>query len=226
MQTTNTAKLRAKGRSTRERIIDAARKLFISKGFHAATMAELASASAVNISLIYRQFASKDDIVFTVAEQLVHEHILRRNAVFDAVQRRELSVFEALEAFAHERLDDSEGSLFFEMLAESYRNPLVAERMRAMTQMYRESIRYLALLAQPNATPDRLEAYVDLMTACFIGVGYRHAVGIADADKVSYEIASLLTTVLGLPEPPQRKVVSRNTLRASPKQRGNREQQR
>jgi AcrR family transcriptional regulator len=218
-QTTNASKLRAKARPTRERIIRAARKLFISKGFHAATTAELAAESGVNISLIYRHFASKDDIVFTIAEQNVQEHIQRRDVIFDAVKRGELSVFDAIKAFAHERLADSEGSLFFEVLAESYRNRIVAERMRTLTEMYRESIRYLAVLARPDAPPGRIDAYADLMTACFTGLGYRPAVGISDAEKASYEIACLLMTALGLPEPLQPKVTSRNALRSSPKQR-------
>ena len=219
-QTTNASKLRAKARPTRERIIDAARKLFISKGFHAATTAELAAESGVNVSLIYRHFASKDDIVFTVAEQQVHEHILRRNVIFDAVKRNELSVFDAIKAFAHERLADSEGSLFFEVLAESYRNRLVAERMRTLTEMYRESIRDLAVLARPDASPGKIDAYADLMTACFTGIGYRPAVGIADAERASYEIACLLMTAMGLPEPPQPKVTSRSAPGASPKRKG------
>ena len=220
MQTTNASKLRANARPTRERIIHAARKLFISKGFHAATTAELAAESGVNVSLIYRHFASKDDIVFTVAEQQVHEHILRRNVIFDAVKRNELSVFDAIKAFAHERLADSEGSLFFEVLAESYRNRLVAERMRTLTEMYRESIRDLAVLARPDASPGKIDAYADLMTACFTGIGYRPAVGIADAERASYEIACLLMTAMGLPEPPQPKVTSRSAPGASPKRKG------
>lgn len=219
MQTTSASKLRAHSRPTRERIIRAARKLFISKGFHAATTAELAAESGVNISLIYRHFASKDDIVFTIAEQNVHEHIQRRDVIFDAVKRGELTVFDAIKAFAHERLADPEGSLFFEVLAESYRNRLVAERMRTLTQMYRESMRYLAVLARPDAPPARIDAYADLMTACFTGIGYRPAIGIADAAKASYEIACLLMTALGLPEPLQPKVTSRNALRSSRKHR-------
>jgi TetR/AcrR family transcriptional regulator, repressor for uid operon len=219
MQTTHVSKIRADALPTRERIIQAARKLFISKGFHAATTAELAAESGVNISLIYRHFASKDDIVFTIAEQNVQDHILRTNAIFDAVKRSELSVFDAIKAFAHERLADSEGSLFFEVLAESYRNRLVAERMRTLTEMYRESIRYLAVLARPDAPPGKLDAYADLMTACFTGIGYRPAIGIADAEKASYEIACLLMTALGLPEPPQSKVSSGSAPRSSSKRR-------
>ena len=202
MQATNTPKKHVKAQPTRERIIDAARKLFDSKGFHAATTAELAAEAGVNIGLIYRHFESKDDIVLTIGERMVGEHIARRNTIFDGMQRGELSVFDAIKAFAYERLADSEGSLFFEVLAESFRNRLVAERMRTLIATYHEGIRYLAVLARPDAPPKKLDAYADLMIACFTGLGYRPAIGIAEnAEETSYEIACLLMTV-GLPESP------------------------
>ena len=201
MQTTTARKATAKVPPTREKIIDAARKLFGIKGFHAATTAELAAEAGVNIGLIYRHFESKDDIVLTIGERMLDEHIERRNTIFDAMKHGEFSVFDAIKAFAYERLADSEGSLFFEVLAESFRNRHVAERMRTLTAIYHEGIRQLAVLARPDAPPKKLDAYADLMIACFTGLGYRPAIGIAEnAEETSYEIACLLMTI-GLPEP-------------------------
>ena len=201
MQTTNTLKKGANVQPTRERIIEAARRLFGAKGFHAATTAELAAEAGVNIALIYRHFESKDEIVLTIGERMLNEHIARKHAIFDAMKRGDLSVFDAIKAFAYERLADSEGSLFFEVLAESFRNRLVAERMRTLMATYHEGIRQLAVLARPDAPPKKLDAYADLMIACFTGLGYRPAIGMAEnAEETSYEIAYLLMTV-GLPEP-------------------------
>ena len=228
MQTTNILKKNANAQPTRERIIEAARKLFDSKGFHEATTAELAAEAGVNIGLIYRHFESKDDIVLTIGERKTEEHIAWKNATFDAVKRGELSVFDAIKAFAYERLADSEGGLFFEVLAESFRNRLVAERMRTLMATYHEGIRQLAALVRPDAPPKKLDAYADLMIACFTGLGYRTAIyrtaiGIAEnAEETSYEIARLLMTV-GLPESqlpePQPKVSSRGAPRSSPKRK-------
>lgn len=217
MQTTNASKMRTSTQSTRERILYAARKLFMSKGFHAATTAELATMSGVSIGLIYRHFTSKDDIVLAVGELQLEEHNVRVKAIFDGVKRGDLSIFDAIKAFAFERLADLEGSIFFEVLAESYRNRLIAERMRDLMETYRESIRYLTVLARPNASPDELDSYVDLATACFTGIGYRPAVGIVDAEKTSYEIARLLMLVFSLPEPPQPEVISKTEQRSLPR---------
>ena len=218
MQTANAPKKHSKAQSTRERIINAARKLVDLKGFHAMTTAELAAEAGVNIALIYRHFSSKEDIVLTIAEQDFEMHIAQRTAIFDAVKRGELSVFDAIKSFAYTRLTHHEVGLFFEILAESCRNRPVAERFGAMTEMYRDGIRYLAVLARPDAPAKKLDTYVDLMIACFIGLGYRPAIGIADnPEETSYEVANLLMTALGLAEQPQRKATSRRAPRSSTK---------
>ena len=216
MQVTKTSKSQDKRKSPRERIVDTARRLFDSKGFHATTTAELASEAEVSIGQIYRHFTSKDDIVLAIAEQNVNAHIEQRHRIFEAVEHGELSMFNAIKAFAHARLSDHEVGLFFEVLAESCRNSSVADRMTTLTELYREGIRDLAVLARPDAPPDEINAYVDLMIACFFGLGYRPAIGVVgDIEKASHNIAELLMRSLGLTEPLQRKVVSSKAPRSS-----------
>jgi TetR/AcrR family transcriptional regulator, repressor for uid operon len=198
MQTTEAPKKNAKAQPTRERILDAAHKLFNSKGFHAMTTAELAAEAGVNIGLIYRHFSSKDDIVLTVVERKVNADIAERDAIYDAVQQGALSLFDAIKTVAYKRLTDPDIGLFFEILAESCRNPIMAERMGILTAKYRETIRHIASLVRPDASPGKLEVCIDVMIACIIGLGYRPAIGIADAEETSSEIARLFVTTLGV----------------------------
>ena len=198
MQMTEASKKNAKAQPTRERILDAAHKLFNTKGFHVMTTAELAAEAGVNIALIYRHFSSKDDIVLTVVEQKVNADIAERDAIYDAVRHGELSLFDAIKTVAYKRLTDADIGLFFEILAESCRNPVMAERMGVLTAKYRETIRHIASLVRPDAPLDKLEVYIDVMIACIIGLGYRPAIGIADAEETSSEIARLFVTTLGV----------------------------
>ena len=210
MQTTNASKKSGSAQSTREKIIVAARKLVNSKGFHAMTTAELAVEAGINNALIYRHFRSKDDIILVVAEQFTDAQIQQRKELLEAATRGELSVFAAIKDLAYKRLVNSELGLFFEILAESCRNAVMAECMRGVTGVYRETIRQIATLARPDISPDELDVYVDLMTACFLGLGYRPAIGIADdAEKTSSEIAHALMRTLGVAEPPRRKAKSK-----------------
>jgi TetR/AcrR family transcriptional regulator, repressor for uid operon len=215
MQTTNASKKSGNAQSTREKIIDAARKLVNSKGFHAMTTAELAVEAGINNALIYRHFRSKDDIILVVAEQFTDAQIRQRKEILEAATRGELSVFAAIKDLAYKRLVNLELGLFFEILAESCRNEVMAECMRGVTGAYRETIRQIATLARPDISPDELDVYVDLMTACFLGLGYRPAIGIADdAEKTSSQIAHVLMKTLSVAEPPQRKAKSSSASRS------------
>src|SRR3546814_7282324 len=113
-------------------------------------------------------------------------------AIFDAVERGQHSVFEAIKAIANISIVKSNGGLSFEILAEAYRNFPVAERLTALVDYYRSGVRQLAALTRPDVTAGELEAYVAIMMACFFGLGHRTLNGTArDVDQISHETACL-----------------------------------
>src|SRR3546814_11956093 len=85
-------------------------------------------------------------------------------------------MFDAIKAIAGSSLDNTDSSLFYEILAETCRNPLVAERFEAQTAVYREGMRRLAALARHAVSSAELPAYRDILIACSIGLGHRTAV--------------------------------------------------
>src|SRR3546814_14263424 len=72
----------AEGESPRERIVNAARRLFGSKGFYATTTAELAVEAAVSIGQIYRLFTGKDDIILAIVEENVRVRVAGMSSIF------------------------------------------------------------------------------------------------------------------------------------------------
>ncbi|MCF8710218.1 TetR/AcrR family transcriptional regulator [Rhizorhapis sp. SPR117] len=190
------------GEAPRERIISVARKLFGAKGFHATTTNELATESSVSIGQVYRLFTSKDDIVLAIVAENSRRRVEQMHAIFDAVERKECSIFEAIKAIAGISLMRDDGELSFEILAEACRNPSVADRLEMMTAFYREGIRRLAALARPDVPSEELEAYIDVMMACFIGLGHRVAIAPnADTESTSIRTACIMMRALGLPYP-------------------------
>lgn len=185
--------------SPRERIIAAARHLFGEKGFHNATTAELATAAAVSTGQIYRHFDGKADIVLAIVEGTVRDRVAQMNEIFDAVERGDCTLLGALRSIIEISLAPDDVSLSYEITAEAVRNPQVAERLETLVSTYQAGVRRLATLARPDIAADELGAYVDIMMACFIGLGLRTAFNTPpDIDIVSSRTAVLMLRALGL----------------------------
>jgi AcrR family transcriptional regulator len=200
VRATQVSKAEAPKAMPRERIIHAARKLFDLKGFHATTTADLASEAAVSMGQIYRHFTAKDDIVLTIVEEDVQICVEAMHAIFDAVECGKQTLFEAIKAIAYTSLEAPNSGLLFEILAEASRNPSVAERLEKLTFFYRDGVRRLAFLARPDFPAKELDAYADIMTACFIGLGHRTALApSADIEEASNATACLMMRSLNAP---------------------------
>ncbi|MFC4906044.1 TetR family transcriptional regulator [Actinomadura gamaensis] len=70
-----------KKQATREALLDAAFRLFASKGYEATTVEEIAEAVDVSTRTFFRYFASKEDVALTSQEEQFY-------AVLDAFRRR------------------------------------------------------------------------------------------------------------------------------------------
>lgn len=133
----------------RERILSAARVLFTQHGFHASGVARIASDSGVRIGQLYRDFASKEDIVAALVEDDVLR-FLDESALHNAVEARDFSLVHAwIERFMKDEVaDDSDCALFVETISEATRNDRVADILRAVDGRVRDNIlRALGFLA-------------------------------------------------------------------------------
>jgi len=195
---TQAAKNTVKKKSSRERIIEAARNLFGSKGFHATTTAELTAEAKVSIAQVYRLFESKHDIVIAIVEQRMNANLAEIHDIFESVKRGEVSAADAIKALIAYSLNDPESGLVFEILAESYRNPSVAERLATLVTFHRDGIRRLATLANPDSSPSQLDAYVTLVSACLTGLFYHRPVTKAKSDEMNHNVTCLMLRALGL----------------------------
>ncbi len=61
-------------RERRERLIDAAIKVFVEKGFHNATVRDIGRAANMTQGTIYNYVSSKDDILYLVCDRIVAEY--------------------------------------------------------------------------------------------------------------------------------------------------------
>ena len=155
----------------RRRITDAGRKLFVVNGFHATGMAQLARESGVAIGQIYRDFQSKEDIVAALVQA-----DCRRLMMYDQLEAAlRAGDSPAVRAWLLDSLDPGDcrddARLFAEIVAESGRNPRIADIFRLLHDQLREHIlAALALLAPGPAHADRRVVATEMLMTLSLGL--------------------------------------------------------
>src|SRR5438105_15141002 len=60
--------------NTRERLLDAARRVFASSGFHGASVEEIAATAGFSTGALYSNFDGKEDLFLALMEREIDEH--------------------------------------------------------------------------------------------------------------------------------------------------------
>ena len=132
---------------TRTRLLDAAEKVFVDRGFHAASVDEVAEEAGYSKGAVYSNFENKDELFLAVLERRVDSRAL---AVGDAVPTdRPISeqAEQAGTAFFEVFLQQSQWSLLLmEFATYAARHPNLRERMAARNRRMREGM--VALIEQ------------------------------------------------------------------------------
>ena len=86
---------------TENRILEAAKRVFVRKGYAGARMQEISDEAGINKGLLHYYFKSKDNLFTAIFEQAFYEFIPRQNEIFDA----DLPLFTKIEQFVVRYLD-------------------------------------------------------------------------------------------------------------------------
>ncbi|MHB1178932.1 MAG: TetR/AcrR family transcriptional regulator [Daejeonella sp.] len=90
-----------KDRSTEERILDAAKKVFVSKGMAGARMQDIADEAGINKALLHYYFRSKDKLFEVIFLETVSRLVPRINEIMNS----DLSWQQKIEAFSNEYIE-------------------------------------------------------------------------------------------------------------------------
>ena len=125
--------------NTRERLLDAARSVFASGGFHGASVEEIASAAGFSTGALYSNFDGKEDLFLALMEREIAE---RAREIAEAVVRR-TSVAERAAGGARVWMAMIEREpelllLFMEFWAYGVRDPHVRPKVAARFAQVRE----------------------------------------------------------------------------------------
>jgi AcrR family transcriptional regulator len=181
-------------------VLDALMDLFWTKGYEAASLADMVAASGLNKSSLYNAFGSKDEIY----DLALGRYLDTRVGMLDQIIRGDRGLDDLLDFFEFVRLEASSESGRRGCLAVNSSTELgnvkpnaadFSKRYRAtMTEALRRPIESAAALGQID--PELVDVYVDASTAFVVSVSVavRGGVGVDEVNRQVYSMCRLVDT--------------------------------
>lgn len=124
----------------RDRILQAAQRCFVEHGFHAASMASIAATADMSAGLIYRYFASKNEIIVAIIERQL-EFLRAELRVLEGPRDVATALTERFGAGCKRGVTGLSAPLVLEMSAEATRDPAIADALHRFDAGIREEVR-------------------------------------------------------------------------------------
>jgi AcrR family transcriptional regulator len=188
---------------TREYLLQAAAQVFAERGFHAASLDEVASVAGFTKGAVYSNFKSKEDLFLALLESMYEQETAALHATLegsDVPPTARLSDFVALIRDEVSALPNNWTSLYYEFCLYAMRNPaarsklaeLDAAEARAIADILRTEWRRLGITGAES--PD-LAAKV--IMALFHGLSLMRALDPEEGDQLVETAISLVARGLG-----------------------------
>jgi AcrR family transcriptional regulator len=182
---------------TRERILAAAATVFARRGYHRATVDEIASEAGFTIGALYSNFSGKEQLFLALADRQVEERVAEVGAIADAAEGEEPGKdAERLRSFLER--DPEWPLLFYEFWSLSVRNPELQGELAKRRDAIRDALaETLERVANRHGFKLRFPAPVlaTAIAASLNGLAFERA---ADPDALPDEVfAEFVTAVLG-----------------------------
>lgn len=183
-------------------ILDAARACVRAEGFHAASMSRIAAEASMSVGHIYQYFENKQAIMIALSECDFEEFMLH---ITRLGQGAGLNLNATIDAFLGNimwLLDHDRAGLALDVMAESGRNPKVAELVLRVDREFRQVARRIVDAVIPGLSQNDINARVEMllvMTRALLIHAGTHPVSERKILAKGFELA--LRGVLSLPAP-------------------------
>ncbi len=162
-----------RAQARRQQVLTAAADCFRRRGFHGASMAEIAKTAGMSAGHIYNLFENKDDVIAAIVERDRDEIVRRIEETLDGDDVAG-ALLAAVEESFHEPEREAEAALNLEVLAEASRNARLAEVVVSSETVIRDKAMVLIRMALGPAADtlpaDEIEARASVLAALFNGL--------------------------------------------------------
>jgi AcrR family transcriptional regulator len=185
-------------KQTRERVLAAASKVFARRGYHRATVEEIASEAGFTIGALYSNFAGKEELFLALADRQVEERIAEVGAIAEAAEGDAPSADAADQLRTFLERDPDWPLLFYEFWSLSVRNPELQGELAKRRDAIRDALaETLVRVAKRHGFKLRFPAPVlaTAIAAALNGLAFERA---ADPTALPDEVfAEFVTAVFG-----------------------------
>jgi AcrR family transcriptional regulator len=184
---------------TREQLVAAASRVFARRGYHQATVEEIAAEAGFSTGAVYSNFSGKEELFLSLADRQVSERVAEIGAVADAAEREDDAGAEAAAQFrAFLERDPDWPLLFYEFWSLSVRNPDLQGELAKRRDAIRDALAdTLERVAAQHGFELRFapQTLATAIAASLNGLAFERA---ADPDALPDEVfAEFVTAVLG-----------------------------
>jgi len=114
-------------------VLDAARRIFLARGYHGATVEEIADDAGFSRGVVYSQFGTKPDLLLALLEARMAERAAQATALAAGLSGERGAVTLMEGAAGRDRDDPGWGLLLIEFRAHAARDAPTCSRLRAST---------------------------------------------------------------------------------------------
>jgi AcrR family transcriptional regulator len=130
-----------KREANRARIQRAARSVFGARGFHAATIEEIADEAGLSNGAIYYNFESKGDLFFALLEERQDERIRHIRETFTSAPRQDAALEAETRDVTHSLKANREWwLLLLEFIVHAARSPKLAPKLQTHTRAFKTAL--------------------------------------------------------------------------------------
>jgi AcrR family transcriptional regulator len=184
---------------TREQLVGAASRVFARRGYHQATVEEIATEAGFSTGAVYSNFSGKEELFLALADRQVGQRVGEIEAVADAAEREDDAGAEAAAQFrAFLERDPDWPLLFYEFWSLSVRNPELQGELARRRDAIRDALaETLERVAANHGFALRFppQALATAIAASLNGLAFERA---ADPEALPDEVfAEFVAAVLG-----------------------------
>jgi AcrR family transcriptional regulator len=188
----------ARKAQTRERLLEAAARVYAHRGFGGATLDEVAAEAGFTKGAVYAHFGSKENLLLALMEEYLAGQVMEQVALFDRARTTWERPLAGSDRFMESVREDPDPlRLFVELWIHAQRDKRLRERLAVGLQLLRGTFARFAADSASDAglvpDPQVVEHFADVMLGLGIGLSMLE---LTDPDAVPVPLLGVALSVL------------------------------